>query len=67
MECSTELINRDKTVVYRVKNKCKKIVQIAVKIEKIKAMDIEVYCDESGLEALSNKDAHLYSHRRYFG
>ena len=24
-------------------------------------MDIEVYCDESGLEALSNKDAHLYT------
>ena len=24
-------------------------------------MDFEVYCDESGLEALSRKDAHLYS------
>jgi hypothetical protein len=24
-------------------------------------MDIEVYCDESGLEALSNKTAHLYT------
>lgn len=24
-------------------------------------MDFEVYCDESGLEALTNRDAHLYS------
>jgi hypothetical protein len=23
-------------------------------------MDIEVYCDESGLEALTRKDAHRY-------
>lgn len=24
-------------------------------------MDFEVYCDESGLEALTNKKAHLYT------
>ena len=24
-------------------------------------MNFEIYCDESGLEALSHKDAHLYT------